>query len=124
MHLLLHRYNYTDSYTQGVLMCEGVWICDTLELPWKDNHQRISCIPVGMYDVQKRLSEKFGEVVRVLNVTGREGILIHAGNKVSDVQGCILPGIKSNDIVISSRIHLRKILELVKNKAVLEVKKI
>lgn len=95
-----------------------------VELPWKDNSQKVSCIPEGIYDVQKRLSEKFGEVIRVLNVTGREGILIHAGNKVSDVQGCILPGIKSNDIVISSRIHLRKILELVKNKAVLEVKKI
>lgn len=124
MRFTLERYNYTDRSTQGVLLCEGLWICDTLELPWKDNQRRVSCIPEGIYNVRKHISPKFGEVIHVLNVPERDAILIHAGNKVSDVQGCILPGIKSNDIVISSRIHLSKILELVKDRAVLEIKKI
>ena len=33
--------------TFGVLIKDGVPLCVTLELPWRDNERSISCIPEG-----------------------------------------------------------------------------
>lgn len=64
----------------------------TLELPWKENQRRVSCIPAGGYQIKRHISPKFGEVFKVMDVEGRDEILIHAGNYLSDIQGCILIG--------------------------------
>lgn len=71
-----------------------VWMCHTLELPWKDNKPNESCIPSGKYRCERFFSEKFGETFIVTNVPGREGILFHAGNFApQDTRGCILLGV-------------------------------
>ena len=36
----------------------------TLELPWKDNWQNVSCIPPGLYRIEARYSHRFGHHLR------------------------------------------------------------
>lgn len=93
--------------------------CKTLELPWKDNRQQISCIPTGDYKVVMRTSPKYKKHYQVLNVPGRSYILIHTGNYYTQILGCILVGDAHIDInkdnckdVTNSRVTLDKILAL------------
>jgi len=108
---ILHRYPNQDIQTKGELSIyhgdKVVFNCKTLELPWKDNKRNISCIPEGTYRVERYWHEFFGNCFWVKDVPGRTGILIHIGNyagsinpktKRSDIQGCILPGMKFVDI--------------------------
>jgi len=76
-----------------------VFCCDTLELAWKDNGKGISCIPVGVYDVDVTFSKKYSRpMYEILNVPNRAGIRIHAGNYRTDIEGCILVGCGYSDI--------------------------
>ena len=38
---------YFPEGTNGKLECEGKLICNTIELPWKMNETKVSCIPKG-----------------------------------------------------------------------------
>jgi hypothetical protein len=86
--------------TQGVLILPSGVFCNTLELPWRDNIRKRSCIPLGEYDVEIRTSPKFGQVYEVKMVPDRSYILTHSGNLAGDiekgylshVEGCILLG--------------------------------
>lgn len=69
-----------------------------LELPYLDNARNISAIPPGAYKVVPRESQKYGLHFLVQDVTGRDYILIHAGNFKSDTRGCILLGQGFTDI--------------------------
>lgn len=80
----------------------------SLELPWKDNHATESCILPGIYDYMYELHHTLNYVLRLFNVPGRAGILLHIGNWAgdtllgyrSDSKGCILPGMQiSSDIL-------------------------
>ena len=98
--LKLARSSSTDEGTPGDLYVDGRWFCHTLELPWRDNAPRVSCIPPGSYRIAVKNSPRFGRVYRLNCVPGRSEILIHSGNwagdtalgKHSHVQGCILLG--------------------------------
>ena len=99
-----------------------VYECKTLELSWKNNQRRISCIPKGSYKVVPRTSEKFGKHFHITNVPGRSYILIHAGNYHTQILGCVLVGQMHLDInndgdkdVTNSRNTLKKLLELAPN---------
>ena len=70
----------------------------TLELPARNNLPRVSCIPVGSYNVIKFDSPSFGNVFLLEGVPDRSMIEIHAGNYNKDTKGCILPGIGFTDI--------------------------
>ena len=70
----------------------------TLELPWKDNQRRISCIPEGEYEVIKRFSDKYGDHFHILNVPDRDYILIHNANFVRQLKGCVAVGFSHSDI--------------------------
>ena len=64
----------------------------SIELPWKDNHARVSCIPEGRYELVKRWSPKFNRHLQVMNVPQREYILIHPANDaMHELKGCIAP---------------------------------
>ncbi len=71
----------------------------TIELPWRENQRRVSCIPTGVYQCALVNSPRFGRVYEVRNVPGRDHILIHASNLAGDVNkgwvtqlhGCIAP---------------------------------
>lgn len=64
----------------------------TIELPWKNNQARVSCIPEGRYELVKRWSRKFHRHVQVLDVPERKNILIHPANEaLHELKGCIAP---------------------------------
>jgi hypothetical protein len=123
----LKRQQYTPEGVSGFLMDGDKKLCCTWELPWLDNANGKSCIPAGAYKVVRHRFETPGHTKsgwRLLNVPGREGILIHRGNTVEDIEGCILvganfgmlPGSKTKKIrpgVLSSKVtvdRLRKVL--------------
>ena len=72
--------------------------CFTLELPWKDNQRRVSCIPEGEYKAIKHHSPKFGNSVWIQDVPNRSEILIHPANYVRQLLGCIAVGSDLKDI--------------------------
>ena len=80
--------------------------CKTLELPNLGNQRFVSCIPEGTYDVEAYVSPKRGKVFHVLNVPGRDAILIHKGNYTSDTEGCIIPGTYFEDLNEDSKIDV------------------
>ncbi len=92
MRLTLVRVGECGRGMFGMLKFGRVPFVLTLEQPWKDNQQNISCIPPGRYTCQSIRSPKFGATYEVMNVPGRTHILFHRGNYVEDTQGCILIG--------------------------------
>ena len=115
----LCRLTRSDQGTEGLLLA-GDFNCKTLELPWRDNQRQVSCIPPGEYDVEMRLSNKYGRIYWVRKVPNRTYILIHSGNYAGDkskgfkshVMGCILLGKKRGYLagqraVLNSRITVR-----------------
>ena len=89
--LLLER-SYQEQATHGVISTDGIKICYSIELPWRNNARRLSCIPEGKYLLSKKVFPKHGEQIAIEQVLHREAILIHAGNDVHrDLQGCIAP---------------------------------
>lgn len=88
----------TPLGTFGILTA-GAFSCYSLELNDHANAKEISCIPLGKYLCKLVSSPKFGAVYGVMDVSGRENILIHKGNFGADeghgkrdIEGCILIG--------------------------------
>jgi hypothetical protein len=94
----LTRVELTDEGAFGVLTF-GAHSIRSIELPWRDNRVRRSCIPAGEYRCALVNSPRFGRVYGVANVPGRTHVLIHAANLAGDVDmgwktqlhGCIAP---------------------------------
>jgi hypothetical protein len=114
--LILQRKPFEDGQpTFGVFMLEEgnrsvrMTRVRSIELPWKDNENSVSCIPDGEYTLRWTRSTRFsamkGRDVHmwlVDGVKGRAGIRIHSGNyageKLTDSLGCILPCVGWADI--------------------------
>lgn len=93
MQLVLRR-TYHERGTNGVIFIEGknLPLCNSIELPWRNNERNRSCIPEGNYTLQKRFSAKHQWHLQVTNVPGRSLILIHKGNNaLKELRGCIAP---------------------------------
>ena len=107
--LTLNREPSTDTETMGLLTFDGVSLF-TIERPWiatdPGGKPFESCVPAGRYELVPYVRGN-GDAVRALvnpglgvyfrkrdrpNGVGRYKILIHAGNWVTDVVGCIAPG--------------------------------
>ena len=88
----LLRISSTKTETTGVLLLDDNPLLVTLEPPWLDNKQTLSCIPDGGYSCTPWYSKRFGSVIKVMDVPGRFDILFHAGNYAKDTHGCILVG--------------------------------
>lgn len=112
MVLVLKRTYFTEG-TQGVLEWNGTIVCYTIELPWLGNQRRISCIPEGEYILQMRFSPKFKWHLHLMNVLGRDLILIHPANDAKkELLGCIATVTKHTGIGKGSK--SRKALEKLK----------
>lgn len=118
----------TDSNTLGFMKFGGLFSCYTLELPWLDNENEISCIPAGTYECEKHVSPTHGECISVKDVPGRTHILIHKGNYTRNTLGCILVGKSIADIdndrtldVTSSGATLKKLMDTLPAKFQLEI---
>lgn len=78
------------------------FVCDTLEPPYLERRgvkKLAHAIPAGDYPLVVSFSPKFQKMLPlVVNVPGRSGIRIHAGNRAhsdpakTDTMGCILVG--------------------------------
>tara|TARA_R110002153_G_scaffold270639_1_gene437180 strand:- start:1084 stop:1488 length:405 start_codon:yes stop_codon:yes gene_type:complete len=109
--------SYPDC-TMGRLYCNE-FSCFTIELPWFNNKQNVSCYPSGTYNYKKRFSpSKQCEVIELTGVMDREYIQIHAGNYTSQIRGCVLVGdsikfLDSDTIpdVSNSKEQLKKLLK-------------
>lgn len=114
--LNLCRLNSDESPTEGVLSIGKTDICHTLELPKLAD---IVCIPTGKYELKLTYSKRFNKVLpEVMNVKGRTGIRIHAGNSVNDTAGCILVGRKNRNVkywLTDSRNTLKKVIEILQS---------
>ncbi len=105
--VILKRIAENSHGTFGVLIRDGAPICLTLELPWKDNEESVSCIPAGTYECSPHSGARFQNVWELKNVPDRKNILIHAGNSSEDTHGCILVGSTyTQDGVSLSRVAL------------------
>jgi len=102
MRVEIDRITEGEHQTEGVLTVfegsEKIFQCFTLELAWKDNARRISCIPKNVYNVEKRYSTKYKNHFHVLDVPNRSFILIHQANFVRQLLGCIAVGRTLTDI--------------------------
>ena len=116
----LVRFAYTPTETLGRLFV-GHWSCFTIERPWVPSSNpggsnNVSCVPEGDYKLRQHIRPNrehgFALEAPELGVyftkadrpadkygipAGRFLILIHSGNYVRDVEGCIAPG---NNLVI------------------------
>lgn len=114
------RIAYRQKYTIGRMSIDGVYFCDTLELPLEINGVRNvrqqCCVPAGTYKVIMKQSARFGmKLPLLLNVPDRQGILIHAGNTSKDTAGCILVG-ENTEVgkVLNSRVTLTRLIDKIK----------
>lgn len=93
MNITLRRIAQSEQGTFGVLIKDNIPLCVTVELPWRNNQRKISCIPAGAYDCVPYSSKRYDDVWLLEGVPDRDDILIHAANSINDLQGCIGPGI-------------------------------
>lgn len=124
--LYLFRYLSTEDITRGILIePSSSFLIHTLELPWRDNKNSVSCIPEGEYQVSylaKSNSGKYRRVYHVRDVPDRAGILIHSGNTTRDTKGCILVGMKMGTLaglpaILQSKIALQRLRNLLGTKS-------
>lgn len=112
--MILTRYAYLERVALGVIQLPQLSIF-TIERPWQPDSdpanpagtQQRSCVQEGTYVLQAHHSARFPNVYALDNPSlhvwhhavpegskGRSGILIHAGNDVSAVVGCIAVGMR------------------------------
>ncbi len=90
MTFLLKRVFQNDKLTQGVLIDDDGVFATTIERPWLNNQNNISCVPAGIYECVRYHSPKHDmDVFMLTNVPGREVIEIHIANIPADLLGCI-----------------------------------
>ena len=97
--ITLERFAHTHWGTFGTLTIDD-WHCVTVERPWLQNAPNISCIPVGRYALRLRDSGvversthgAFDRGWEVCDVVDRSYIMLHPGNTMDDLEGCIAVG--------------------------------
>lgn len=98
---------YSDKNDFGFDLGDGQHGLHTLELPWKENQKRISCIPPDNY-IAVRSMYYSGDGVggkrdypcfELLDVPDRTEIKIHIGNYLKNFLGCIGLGKKRDTAV-------------------------
>ena len=110
--LILERNTHNNNETMGTLLMPSGIRYQTIERPWKDNANGISCIPVGEYEIKLTLSNRFKKhLYQVMDVPGRSGIRIHVANWAKELEGCIALGIsRTPGMVVASKIAVDRFM--------------
>lgn len=93
--------NHIKSLGFGILVKGSKELMNfkTIELPWTDNVPMISCIPEGDYKAVATTRASNGNyAIHIDPVPGRSEIMIHTGNYVRQLKGCISPGRRFVDL--------------------------
>ena len=78
--MLLHlEREYWPGGTNGTIRIEGYKVCHTVERPWNRNSPD-SCIPEGIYQLQREYNETWGWHLSIENVSGRGKVRILPDN--------------------------------------------
>lgn len=122
MTLRLIREPSSRGATLGSLYIDDVRVCETLEdelrerllqpvSTWKVKGE--TAIPAGRYRIALRQSPRLNRLTPWLqDVPGFEWVLIHAGNKSSDTEGCILVGLdRGSAFVGRSQMAFQRVME-------------
>lgn len=112
--VIIARFPSEANQTLGIIKAfadEGkkveIFKAKTLELPWKNNQNRISCIPLGFYICRWTYSKGLKkETYEVQAVPKRAGIRIHSGNFHRQILGCILLGSQHKDINFDAELDI------------------
>lgn len=93
--ITLHRLTETSDGTFGHIVDSKGYPTNilTMELPYKMNLPRVSCIPKGDYHLQSVVSPTRGPVWQLMNVPDRDKIYIHVANVIDEISGCIGAGL-------------------------------
>lgn len=86
----------TNACTMGYMSVNDKAMFYTLELPWKDNQNKISCIPAGTFNGILRYDHSDKWRIELQNVPNRGNVQIHIGNYTKNTLGCILVGDNAN----------------------------
>lgn len=90
MKVLLIRIKEKGDLTIGKLLIEDGSCYDTIELTWKNNLPRVSCIPLGKYKFKTDWSNnKQRQVIELEGVPNRSQIQLHTGTKSEHILGCV-----------------------------------
>ena len=125
MRLKIDRKHYTQCTIGRVTF--GKFSCFSIELPWLNNAENISCIPPGIYRCNKISSPKNGKCFEVMDVMDRTDIQGHVGNYTSNILGCIAFGdsVKHKEFgeiwVTNSRVTFGKLMDVLPNTFIIEV---
>ena len=120
INLLIIRDTFSEKSTIGRLFLNGEWLCNTLELPYRNNQKSISCIPAAEYKVRLRTAKESATRnylhLLVQDVKDRSHILVHIGNFPKDTKGCVLVGIGAEqDRVNNSRLAMELLVKEILN---------
>lgn len=85
----VRRYHEDRKACLGRLFLDDVYICDTIEPPFRAEYGAIN---YGCYIVKLLWSSRFHRVQPFVMVDGRSGIEFHTGNLPEQTKGCILVG--------------------------------
>lgn len=101
--MLLTRFFSDNKHTLGILQViqngEIIFSCKTLELPWKDNLNRVSRVRSGVYKIVLERSAKFNmNLWELKGVPNRSESKIHKANFARQLEGCIAVGRDFGDI--------------------------
>jgi hypothetical protein len=114
MELELRRLPSTDKCTHGDLYLDGTWFCYTLEdIVREKKIPGETAIPAGFYRIIYNWSPKFQKKLPLLlDVPNFSGVRIHAGNRPTDTEGCVILGEgRTVDSVTDSRKAVVRLIE-------------
>lgn len=98
MDLFLHRTHFRAG-TNGMLFHKQHFICFCLELPLCCNQGDNSCIPDGVYELERCYSLEFGHHIRVKKVPERCGVLFRSSIVAGENSfGAIIPVLRLEGI--------------------------
>lgn len=110
IHWQLQR-KYFGIGTLGMVTLDNGLSFYSLE-PKKRSKGKPRAIPAGTYKLEWHNSPTFGRVIELQGIPDFSLVYFHAGNKVSETRGCILPGMLQNKrdfMVLQSRKALAQI---------------
>lgn len=121
MELELNSPVSVDHATISPLKIDGKYFSDILEdevreitgrpvSEWKVPGN--TAIPAGRYKIIINMSAKFKKLLPLLiGVPGFEGIRIHSGRDIESTEGCLIPGHKTNDNLVTDSFSIKEKLQ-------------